>query len=59
MIKLDTLDKLFDGHINGIPITSAGTCCDCGRPVAIEIDRLAGGCGLKGGALHENMPDMF
>jgi len=53
VIKLGTLNKLFDGHMNGIPITSAGTCRDCGKPVAIEIDRVAGGYGLKGGVVYE------
>jgi hypothetical protein len=53
LIKLRTLNKLFDGQMSGIPISCTGTCCDCGRSVAIRIDKVAGGYGLQGGVLHE------
>ena len=53
LIKLDTLNKLFDGHMNRTPIWCTGTCCDCGSPFAIEMEKVAGGYGLQGGALHE------
>jgi hypothetical protein len=53
LIKLRTLNKLFDDHMNGIPVFCTGTCCDCGRAFAIQIDRVAGGYGFQGGALHE------
>jgi hypothetical protein len=52
-IKLVTLNRFFDGHRSGIPISYIGTCCDCGGAVEIQIDRVAGGYGLQGGALHE------
>jgi hypothetical protein len=47
------MNKLFDGQTTGIPIFCNGTCCGCGRAVAIEIDKVAGGYGFKGGAVHE------
>jgi hypothetical protein len=53
LIKLATLNRLFDGHMGGIPISCSGTCCDCGRALEIKIDKVAGGYGLQGGALHE------
>jgi hypothetical protein len=53
LIRLDTLNKLFDGQKSGIPILCAGTCCHCGKSVAIQIDKVAGGYGFRGGALHE------
>jgi hypothetical protein len=53
LIKLRTLNKLFDGQMSGTSIFCSGTCCDCGRAVVIQIDKVAGGYGFKGGAPHE------
>ena len=53
LIKLGTLNRLFDGNISGIPISCTGACCDCGRAIEIQIDKVAGGYGLQGGVVHE------
>jgi len=53
LIKLDTLNKLFNGHTNGTPTWCTGTCCGCGSSLAIKMEKVAGGYGLQGGALHE------
>ena len=53
LIKLRTLNKLFDGQMSGIPILCSGTCCGCGKAVVIQIDKVAGGYGFKGRTLYE------
>jgi hypothetical protein len=39
--------------MSGIPVLCSGTCCGCVKAVVIQIDKVAGGYGFRGGAVHE------
>ncbi len=53
LVKVETLNKMFEGKYNGTPVTINGKCHECGCEVTIVIKWTTDGFGLKGGALYE------
>lgn len=53
LIKLDSLNRMFDQKQNPETITYKDRCYSCGCSVEIEISKTSGGFGLLGGVLYE------
>jgi len=56
LIKMNTLDKLFEQSPDKAHLALSRRCQSCGRDVTIEIHHLKSGYGLSGGVIYE--PEM-
>ena len=56
LIRMNTLEKMFEQSPDKAHLTLTRRCQTCGRDITIEIHHLESGYGLLGGVIYE--PDM-
>jgi hypothetical protein len=54
LVKMETLDRMFQTDTDQAEISYTDRCRNCGRSITIEIHQLSSGYGLLGGALFED-----
>ena len=54
IIKVESLNKLFERNNNPHTCTYRGKCQTCNSSMNIEISKTSGGYGLLGGVLYES-----
>jgi len=57
LIKMNTLEKMFEQSPDQAHLTFSRRCQSCGRQVNIEIHHLVSGYGLLGGVIYEQGMD--
>ena len=56
IIKVESLDRMFEHNIHTKHLSYEGTCHNCGHFLEVEITKTIGGYGLLGGVLYESNP---
>ena len=57
IIKVESLDSMFERSMPSKHLSYEGTCHNCCCDVEVEIAKTSGGYGLLGGVLYEPDPD--
>ena len=57
IVKVESLDIMFEQSTSSKPLSFEGTCHNCGYDVVVELTKTSGGYGLLGGVLYEPDPD--
>ena len=59
IIKVESLDSMFEHNIHAKHLSYEGTCHNCGHYLEVEITKTVGGYGLLGGVLYESNAHKF
>ena len=54
LIEEETLDRMFNEHVEKRRLKQSGQCYCCGSDVTIIIERTGNGYGFQGGVLYES-----
>ena len=54
IIKVESLNRIFECHNNANNFSYEGKCHNCECHTKVKITRTAGGYGLQGGVLYES-----
>ena len=57
IIKVESLDRIFEQHNTANHFSYQGKCHNCGCNVEVEITKTSCGYGLQGGVLCESNPE--
>ena len=59
LIEEETLDRMFNEHVEKRRLKQSGQCYCCGSDVTIIIERTGNGYGFQGGVLYESNTGQF